>query len=363
MKWNINKVKVGERIFNIRNSLNLTLEQFGKDKEINAERSNVSKWERGATLPNRSRLEAISKKGNITVNELLYGTPKEFLYNNIDILFSNLDNNTGFFKSVLNILDRGAIILELSETLDINNLTNVEKQFKKVIDDYFLNIKSNNENMIRYIKNNYELAVDIYNILFGGGFFNSLTTHTFNRYLNERNIDTPTDEDLKDYNHLETLDDFLNAFNDSFINYKFKDLLEEFYSNIQSKQTDFKGDYDDLYFVSIDFETFKNITHFYTLKDFFEAARKSDYYVGGDDYKFPYKPNKYKISGFNDVIGLYITDINTTYFLANYSSSEDVPLNAEAKYFILNHDNTYQITKITEIPNCKYFAPIIGKLE
>ena len=44
MKWNINKVKVGERIFNIRNSLNLTLEQFGKDKEINAESSNVSKW-------------------------------------------------------------------------------------------------------------------------------------------------------------------------------------------------------------------------------------------------------------------------------------------------------------------------------
>ena len=217
--------------------------------------------------------------------------------------------------------------------------------------------------MIRYIKNNYELAVDIYNILYGGGFFNSLTTHTFNRYLNERNIDTPTDEDLKDYNNLETLDDFLNAFNDSFINYKFKDLLEEFYSNIQSKQTDFKGDYDALYFISIDFETFKNITYFYTFKDFFEATRKSDYYVDGGHYTFPYKPNKYKISGFKDVIGLYMNDTDTTYFLANYSSSQDVPLNTEAKYFILNHDNTYQITKITEIPNCKFIAPIIGKLE
>ena len=40
-----------------------------------------------------------------------------------------------------------------------------------------------------------------------------------------------------------------------------------------------------------------------------------------------------------------------------------VPLNTEAKYFILNHDNTYQITKITEIPDCKYIAPIIGTLE
>ena len=361
MKFNIDKNKLGNRIFKIRSNMNLTLDEFGKI--INASKSSISEWEKGKNIPNRSRLEIIAKKGNITVNELLYGSPKEFLYNNIDILFSNLDNNTGFFKNILNILDRGAIILELSETLDINNLTNVEKQFKKVIDDYFLDIKSNNENMIRYIKNNYELAVDIYNILYGGGFFNSLTTHTFNRYLNERNIDTPTGENLKDYNDLETLDDFLNAFNDSFINYKFKDLLEEFYSNIQSKQTDFKGDYDDLYFISIDFETFKSITHFYTFKDFFEATRKSDYYVDSGHYTFPYKPNKYKISGFNDVIGLYINDTDTTYFLANYSSSEDVPLNTEAKYFILNHDNTYQTTKITEIPNCKFIAPIIGKLE
>lgn len=69
----MDKKAVGKRIFNIRNSLNLTLEQFGKDKDINAERSNVSKWERGATLPNRSRLEVIAKKGNMTLNELLYG--------------------------------------------------------------------------------------------------------------------------------------------------------------------------------------------------------------------------------------------------------------------------------------------------
>ena len=363
MKWNVNKVKVGERIFNIRNSFNLTLEQFGKDKDINAERSNVSKWERGATLPNRSRLEAIAKKGNMTVNELLYGSPNEFLDNNIDILFSNLDSNTGFFESVLNMIDRGVIKLELSEILDINNLENVKKQFKTIVDNHFSRIKSENLAMINYLKQNYELSINTYNTLYGGGFFNSLTTHTFNRYLNERNIDTPTGENLKDYNDLETLDDFFNAFNDSFINYKFKDLLASFYLTVKDKQTDFKGNYDELYFISIDFETFKDLPHFYTFKDFFEATRKSDYYVDSDDYKFPYKPNKYKISGFNDVIGLYITDINTTYFLANYSSSEDVPLNTEAKYFILKHDNTYQITKITKIPNCKYISPIIGTLE
>lgn len=72
-KKKIDKKAVGKRIFNIRNSLNLTLEQFGKYKNINAERSNVSKWERGATLPNRSRLEIIAKIADMTVNELLYG--------------------------------------------------------------------------------------------------------------------------------------------------------------------------------------------------------------------------------------------------------------------------------------------------
>lgn len=92
MKFNVDKIKVGERIFNIRNSLNLTLEQFGKDKDINAERSNASKWERGATLPNRSRLKAIAKKGNMTVNELLYGSIDEFLDNN---LVSILEYQTG----------------------------------------------------------------------------------------------------------------------------------------------------------------------------------------------------------------------------------------------------------------------------
>lgn len=366
IKFIIDKTNVGNRIFNIRQSMNLTLEEFGN--LFQAGKSNVQKWEIGSSLPTRERLDKIAKKGNMTVNELLYGSPDEFLDNNIDILFSNLDSNTGFFESVLNMIDRGVIKLELSEILDINNLGNVEKQFKTIVDDYFSDIKSENLDMINYLKQNYELSANTYNILYGGGFFSSMTTFTFNRYLNERKIDTPTKDDLKDYDelskyNLSNLDDFLNMFDNDFINFKFKDLLSDFYLTVKDKQTDFIGNYDELYFISIDFETFKNLPHFYTFKDFFEATRKSDYYVVGDDYKFPYKPNKYKISGFNDVIGLYITDINTTYFLANYSSSEDVPLNTEAKYFILNHDNTYQITKITKIPNCKYIAPIIGTLE
>ena len=363
MKFNIDKIKVGERIFNIRNSLNLTLEQFGKDKDINAERSNVSKWERGATLPNRSRLEVIAKKGNMTVNELLYGSPKEFVNNNINVLLSNLDGNTGFFSKILNFLDISIIKLRLEEVININNLTDVAKLFKKVVDRYFSKIKSDNAEMINYLKRNYELSVDTFNILYGGGYFGDITTYELNRYLNERKIDMATEDDIKDIKFTKDFDSFIKLFDDDFINFKFKELLEGFYLKIKDKQSDFQGNYDELYFISIDFETFKNLPYFYTFKGYFETTRKSEYFVDSDSYKFPYKPNKYKISNFNDVIGLYMNDTDTTYFLANYSSIEKVPLNTEAKYIILNHDNTYQITKIIEIPDCKYIAPIIGRLE
>lgn len=358
MKWNINKVKVGERIFNIRNSLNLTLEQFGKEKEINAERSNVSKWERGATLPNRSRLEIIAKKGNITVNELLYGSPDEFLDNNIDILFSNLDNNTGFFKNVLNMFDRGVIKLELSEILDINNLSNVDKQFKNIVDDHLSHIKSENRDMINYLKQNYDLSCDTFNILYGGGFFGDVTTYELNSYLLKKDILLPTEEDLKEFTYTKDFDSFINLFNDEFINLKFKGVLEGFYLIVKNKQKDFNGSYDQLSFISIDFKTFLTIPDYYT----FDVFNEVNFNVNYTDF-FPYKPNKYKITGFNDVIGLYMNDTDTTYFLANYKDKNCIPLNTEAKYFILNHDNSYQITKITEIPNCKYIAPIIGKLE
>ena len=92
MKFNVDKIKVGERIFNIRNSLNLTLEQFGKLDNLKASKSIVLRWENGTSLPNRSRLEAIAKKGNMTVNELLYGSIDEFLDNN---LVSILEYQTG----------------------------------------------------------------------------------------------------------------------------------------------------------------------------------------------------------------------------------------------------------------------------
>lgn len=75
----INPIEVGNRIKNIRKSKGLTLEEFGKFFE-NADKSLVSKWERGKAIPNNSRLKMIAQFGDISVNELLYGSRDEQIY-------------------------------------------------------------------------------------------------------------------------------------------------------------------------------------------------------------------------------------------------------------------------------------------
>lgn len=62
-------MSVGNRIRSIRMNLGMTQEEFGN--LFNATRSNVSKWERGSSLPNKTRLKAIADIGNMSVDELL----------------------------------------------------------------------------------------------------------------------------------------------------------------------------------------------------------------------------------------------------------------------------------------------------
>lgn len=83
----VDKKAVGRRIFEIRQSMNLTLEEFGKiigaskssisewenGKNLPPAKSIVFRWEKGAMLPNKSRLARIAELGNMSVNELLYG--------------------------------------------------------------------------------------------------------------------------------------------------------------------------------------------------------------------------------------------------------------------------------------------------
>lgn len=136
MKYNVNKLKVSERIFRIRNSLKLTLEQFGKLDNLNASKSIVLRWENGTSLPNRSRLEIIAKKGNMTVNELLYGSIDEFLETNLE----NFVINNPFLSSELLCFNFFEItkkyLKSKSKTInDISYIINLlEKDFDKILD-------------------------------------------------------------------------------------------------------------------------------------------------------------------------------------------------------------------------------------
>ena len=68
---------IGIRIGEIRDSLGLTLEDFGRLVEPIASKSDVSKWEKGMSKPNRKRIGKIAELGNMSVEELL-GTNSMF---------------------------------------------------------------------------------------------------------------------------------------------------------------------------------------------------------------------------------------------------------------------------------------------
>lgn len=82
-----NKKQVGRRINQIREKDNLTLEDFGKSlgKKLGTERVKegiISRWENGISLPNSKRIKAIAELGEMTVDELLYGSSvKSYIIN------------------------------------------------------------------------------------------------------------------------------------------------------------------------------------------------------------------------------------------------------------------------------------------
>ena len=78
MADNINKKAVGLRIKSIRKANGDTLEQFGKS--LNADKSLVSRWEKGQSIPNPERIKKIAESSNLTVNELLYGDYDTYLH-------------------------------------------------------------------------------------------------------------------------------------------------------------------------------------------------------------------------------------------------------------------------------------------
>lgn len=73
-KKDLNIDSVAGRIRDIRKRLGFSMEEFASRIDDRAKSGTVSNWETGKNLPNNKRLTKIAELGNLTVDELLYGS-------------------------------------------------------------------------------------------------------------------------------------------------------------------------------------------------------------------------------------------------------------------------------------------------
>ena len=345
MKIIVNKLNTGLRIKQIRSNLGDTLEEFGK--RIEADKSNILRWEQGKTLPNKQRLKAISILGNISLNELIYGSIDEFLENNIEELIKESDypidltsnkSNEKFKREVIDY-----VLLRLNEysgfQQDENLIENIDTLCSKA-SSFFS----------EYIYNDTDTSLELFSQ------YSRLTEEVLEKFPTKEDIDrfSISSEVLEILNTVDNLISYLTCIDEDGIAENY--LMLKYLCDLVIEKVKNNG-----------FYLQERVTLFITLANIIQnnINLHTGNYIGFD---FIFKENtfvldKYNLSEYDIVIGLKIEEEQTLYYLANYKSIEDVPLNTEAEYFILNHDNTYQITKITEIPDCKYIAPIIGRLE
>ena len=351
MKIKIDKQQVGFRIKEIRISKGHTLESFGK--VFSATKSNAQKWETGFTLPNKERLANISEMAGITVNELLYGSINEFLVCNGYEFIKN--SNYPFFawssyditKICIEYINNYNSVSE--EKITVNDIVKVQQVFYKVLEDEVSEMLSNYEKLKDLLRNKPKISKEIIEVYSSGGMSEEFENSAlFNFMLLD------TNEEAYDFiNNLIMSDDIENKFE----YYKsIKDIIkliekQAYSSYFTIGTTLYVFSLEKLKGVKISTTKYKNLHSYIT-------PSNSD-----DKVTLLLKANKYKISDFKFITGLFNENDDTLYYLAHYPRIEDVPLNTEAQYFILNHDNSYFISKITEKPDCKYLAPILGKME
>lgn len=345
MKMNINKQSVGFRIKQIRLRKGYTLEAFGK--LFNTSKSNVLRWEQGISLPNKERIKDICKVADLTVNELVYGSVGEFLDNNIDALLENSDYPIKLTNSKLHISYRQSFNNYINTRLQgyplfkegLNPIENIDLLCGVVIS--FINEYIQQEiNDIYSVVTQYRDTTKVVLVFFP----TDIDVKTFNISENIINVFSSYDN-LVDYlTRMDNTDVANNYLLLKELHSKIIEIVKNEKLNLEERRT---------LYISLS-DVLSNNTDLYTLKNIgSNPLFKSNTFM----------QNKYDFYNYFMAIGLKVEKENSLFYLASYIKVDDVPINTDADYFILNHDNTYQITKITEIPDCKYISPIIGKLE
>lgn len=115
MHKEIDNKKVGHKIKSIRSRLGMNMEEFGKMFNPIANKSLISKWENGKSLPNSERIAKIAEIGNISINYLLYDVKeiedltdeeKEILLNSLNKISRDYRNMRGdYIQSTIDYFD------------------------------------------------------------------------------------------------------------------------------------------------------------------------------------------------------------------------------------------------------------------
>ena len=190
--------EVGNRIKAMRLEKGLTMEEFGNfiDK---VNKSAVGNWERGDNLPNKARLKMIAQFGGISVEELLYGSKRNYVIRLIEDVLNTFYNISNADSEVLHELyNRMQYISNLNEySLTINSLYKLEKE---AIDSYIkadLDFKSYDKfEIIKYSKLKIRAIIDDLrrDFMKGGG---DGINKDFNTYNQSKNVLFDTLEKLE----------------------------------------------------------------------------------------------------------------------------------------------------------------------
>lgn len=108
----IDKKQVGQRIKELRQSRNLTLDEVAKIIHAKG-KSTVNAWERGATVPRNDFLVSLCKLFNVSKEELLFGSLDTYLLNLIindyqsenSLTHSSIENYLNLTSERLDFLD------------------------------------------------------------------------------------------------------------------------------------------------------------------------------------------------------------------------------------------------------------------
>ncbi|RJK91821.1 helix-turn-helix domain-containing protein [Lactococcus lactis] len=205
----INAKSVGSRINDIRLSLGLSMEQFGK--LFNTSKGTVNNWEKGRNLPNKENLLKISNLGDTTIEYILHGTMDEYIDNLITKLQKDLLADKSISNAVIPFIVSEVKSIMYSNASSFLNTEQADKKFNET-KKYTIESWSDPESLERKILMNLsrELRTRILDTM----------KYSYKSYYNNDNEETSaggylTENSREILERLHSLEDFLDAYFDA----------------------------------------------------------------------------------------------------------------------------------------------------